>query len=132
MVLQGVLHYSGKLEESIAAGELALAMSGRLSWSMAMLAVTFAKVGKPEYADAVYTEMQARARRQYLPPAQLALAAAAASREDEAIHHTRKAFEIHDPSCLVFFSRHLPYSAPLYAYPRFREIIASMGRQHWL
>jgi tetratricopeptide (TPR) repeat protein len=87
MVLQSVLHFSGKLEDSVAAGESALAMSGRLSWSLTELAVTFADLGKPEYADAIYTEMLARSRRQYLPPAQLALAAAGASREDEAIQY---------------------------------------------
>jgi adenylate cyclase len=132
MVLQAVLHYSGKLEESVAASELALAMSGQLSWSMAGLAVTFAGLGKREHADALYTEMLARARRQYVPPAQLALAAAAASRESEAIHHTREAFEIRDPNCQVFFSRHVPYSAPLYTYPRFCEMVARMGRSDWL
>jgi hypothetical protein len=31
MVLQGVLHFGGQLEESVAAGELALGMSGRPS-----------------------------------------------------------------------------------------------------
>jgi adenylate cyclase len=132
MVLQAVLHYSGKLEESVAAGELALAMSGQLSWSMAGLAVTFAGLGKREHADALYTEMLARARRKYVPPAQLALAAAAASRESQAIHHAGEAFEIGDPNCQVFFSRHVPYSAPLYTYPRFREMLARMGRSEWL
>jgi TolB-like protein/Tfp pilus assembly protein PilF len=132
MALQAVLHYSGKLEESVAAGELALAMSGQLSWSMAALAVTFAGLGKRELADALYTEMLARARRQYVPPAQLALAAAAASRESEAIRHAGEAFEIRDPNCQVFFSRHVPYSAPLYTYPRFCEMVARMGRGDWL
>ena len=132
MVLQGVLHFSGQLDESVAAGELALAMSGRLSWSMAALAATLAGMGKPEDADAVYSEMSARARRLYVPPAQLALAAAAAARENEAILHARDAFEILDPSCQVFFSRHLPYSAPLYAYPRLCELLVQHGRSDWL
>jgi TolB-like protein/Flp pilus assembly protein TadD len=128
MILQGVLHFGGQLEESVAAAELALAMSGRLSWSMAFLAVTFADLGKPEDADALYAELLARGRRQYMSPAQLALVAAAAARETEAIRHTRDAFEIRDPDCQIFFSPHLAYSAPLYAYPRFCEIIARMGR----
>jgi TolB-like protein len=132
MALQLVLHMSGELEESVAAGEMALGMSGRLSWSMAFLAVTFGELGKIADADALYAEMLARARRQYVPPAQLALAAAAAARENEAIHHTRDAFEIRDPDCQFFFSRHLPYSAPLYAYPRFCEILARNERSDWL
>lgn len=132
MVLQAVLHFSGRLEESVAAAEMALALSGRLPWSMAGLAVTFAGLGKLEDADAIYAEMLARARRQYVPPAQLAVAAAAAAREDEAIRHARDAFEIRDPDCQVFFSRHQSYSAPLYAYPRFRQMVASNGRSDWL
>ena len=132
MALQLVLHMSGELEESVAAGEMALGMSGRLSWSMAFLAVTFGELGKIADADALYAEMLARARRQYVPPAQLALAAAAAARANEAIHHTRDAFEIRDPDCQFFFSRHLPYSAPLYACPRFCEILARNKRSDWL
>lgn len=132
MVHQSVLHFSGQLEESAAAGELALAISGRLSWSMAELAVTFAEWGKPAEADAIYAELLARARRQYVPPAQLALAAAAAGIEEQAIRHTCEAFEIRDPDCQVFFSRHVPITAPLYAYPRFKQLVASNARSDWL
>lgn len=129
VILQVALLFSGQLEESVAEGELALTMSGRLSWSLVFLAVTFAQWGKIGDADALYAEMLARARRQYVSPAQLALAAAAAARENEAIRH---AFEVRDPDCLVFFSRHSPYTAPLYAYPRFCEMISRHGRDHWL
>ena len=131
MLLQLVLHIDGKLDESVAAGESALAMSGRLAWSMAFLAVTYGKWGKTEQADALYSEMLARAR-QYVPPAQLALAAAAASRETDALRHAREAFEIRDPDCQFFFSKHLPLTAPLYAYPRFRELLVHNGRSNWL
>jgi tetratricopeptide (TPR) repeat protein len=132
-VLQTVLYLSGRFEESVGVGESALAMSGRHAWSMATLALTFADSGKPADADAVYAEMLARARRQYVPPASLVLAAGAASRESEAIRHASEAFEIRDPHCLFFFTRHVPtITARLYAYPRFREIIASMGRSDWL
>jgi len=132
MVLQGVLHHSKQLEESVAAAEMALAMSGRLSWSTAFLAVTFADLGKPEDADALYAELLARGRREYMSPAQLALAAAAASREDEAICHAREAFEIRDPACQIFFTPHMVYTARLYAYPRFRQQLTQYGRSDWL
>ena len=132
MILQGVLQLAGQLEESVTAAELALAMSGRLPWSMPLLAVTFAQMGETTDADAIYAELLARARRQYVPPAQLALAAAAATRESQAIRHAHEAFETRDPDCQVWFSRHVPYSAPLYAYPRFRELIAHNGRSDWL
>jgi hypothetical protein len=91
-----------------------------------------AEVNAFERLQIVRRRNRAWSRRLYVPPAQLALAAAAATRRDEAIHHARDAFEIRDPECQFFFSRHLPYSAPLYAYPRFCEMLAGMGRSEWL
>jgi adenylate cyclase len=132
ILLQLVLHMHGKLEESVVAGESALAMSGRLAWSMAFLAVTYGKWGKTEEADALYSERLARARRQYVPPALLALAAAGALREHDALRHAREAFEIRDPDCQIFFSKHFPFTAPLYAYPRFCELLVCNGRANWL
>jgi tetratricopeptide (TPR) repeat protein len=131
-VLQMVLVSSGQFEAAVVAGESALAMSGRRPWSMALLAMALADLGRLTEADAVYCEMQARARREYVQPTSLAFAAAAAAREDEAIRHAREAFEIHDPNSQTFFSRYSPVSARLYRYPRFREIVAQMGRGDWL
>ena len=82
--------------------------------------------GKPADADAIYAEMPARARGQYVPPAHLAWLAAALSKEDDAIH-SAEAFAIKDPFCRTFFSRHFPPSARLYAYPRFRELALQAG-----
>lgn len=130
--LAEVLRITGKFEESVATGELALAMSGRHAWAMFFLALTFADCGKPAEADALYGEMLARARRQYLSPAALAVVAAAATREDEAINHARDAFNIRDPECLFVFSRHGRIADRLYAYPRFRRTVARYGRSDWL
>src|SRR5262249_30851820 len=101
--LQEALRVSRKFEEAVATGEAALAMSGRYAWSMMVLAVTLADWGKAADADAVYSEMQARARREYVSPATLAIAASAAAREGEAIAQARQAYEIRDPSCQHFF-----------------------------
>ena len=99
---------------------------------MAWLAVALADWGKTGEAEALYLEMQARARREYVAPTSLAIAALAAAREDEMIRYAREACEIRDPSCATFFSRYFPFSPRLYRYPRFREIIAQMGRSDWL
>jgi TolB-like protein/Tfp pilus assembly protein PilF len=131
-VLQAVLQSSGQFEASVAAGESALAMSGRHPWSMAWLAVALADCGKTGEADSLYFEMQARARREYIAPTSLAIAASAAAREDEVIRYAREAYEIRDPSCMTFFSRYSSLSPRFYRDPRFREIIAQMGRSDWL
>ena len=131
-VLQVALLSSGRLEAAVEAGESVLLMSGRHPWSMAWLAVALADWGKAAEAESLYLEMQARARREYVAPTSLAIAASAAAREDEVIRYARDAYEIHDPSCATFFSRYFPLSPRLYRYPRFREIIAQMGRNDWL
>jgi len=122
---------SGQFETSVAAVESALAMSGRHPWSMACLAVALADRGKATEADAVYAEMQARARREYVMPTALAIAACASAREDEAIRYARAACEIRDPNYLLF-SRYGPLASRLYRFPQFCEIIAQMGRSDWL
>jgi len=130
--LQVALWLSGRFEESVAIGELALALSGRDPKAMGALALTLADWGKAGEADAIYYEMQARARRQYVPPALLAVAASAAAREDEAVRHAFEAYEVRDPNCQNWFSRYSPSAARLYRYARFRELIAQMGRSDWL
>lgn len=125
MLLQLILHVRGQFEESVATAKLALAMSGRHPWSMATLAVTFGDWGRPADAEAVYAEMLARSRQGYISPVMLAAAAAGASRERETICHAREAFEIRDPECF-FFSRYWPVNARMYAYSRFRELLAEM------
>jgi hypothetical protein len=107
---------------------LALAMSGRHTWAMANLAVTFANWGKPADAEALYAELAARGRRSFVSPSWLAVAAAAVGLEDEAIHHARKACEIRDPFAIVTFSkRWWPWSGRLLAYPRFRTLLVGTG-----
>jgi TolB-like protein/Tfp pilus assembly protein PilF len=131
-VLQVTLASSGQFEASVAAGESALAMSGRHPWSMAWLAFALADWGKTREADSLYFEMQARAGREYVAPTSLAVAALATAREDEAIRYAREACEIRDPCRTIFFSRYFYVSARLYRDPRFREIIAQIGRSDWL
>jgi len=132
IALQESLRLGGELEESIAVGQLALAMSGRHAWAMFCRAVTFADWGKSAEADAVYCEMLARTRHQYVAPGALAIAASGAAREDDAVRHAREAFDTRDPSCQWLWSRYFPVSARLYAYTGFRQIIALMGRSAWL
>jgi serine/threonine-protein kinase len=132
VILQFALHANGLFEESVATGELALAISGRHFWAMVFLATTLAEWREPKDADAIYDELRARARRQYVPPGALAVVASAAAREDDAVRHTREAFEIRDPNSQFLASRYFPMSGRLYEYPRFRQIIAQYGRGDWL
>jgi len=127
--LQMALWLSGHFEASVATGELALAMSGRHPWAMTVLALTLADWGKLTEADAIYCELQARARRGYVSPALLAISACAAAREDEAIGHAREAYEIRDPTCPHVLSRYSFSATRLYGCAPIREISAQMGAQ---
>jgi len=124
-----VLRVNGKFEESVATADLALAISGRHAWAIMFLALALADWGKPAEADALYIEMLARARRQYVSPAALALVAAASAREHDAIHHARDAFETRDPECLFVFSRYANMATRLYEHPHFPELLAEVGFQ---
>jgi len=59
--------------------------------------LTFADWGRSAEADAVYCEMLARARHQYVAAGALAVAASAAAREVDAVSHAHEAFETRDP-----------------------------------
>jgi hypothetical protein len=127
--LQMALLVSGQFAASVAAGESTFVMSGRHPLSMALLAVALADCGKA--TEAVYGEMQVRARREYVTPTSLAIAACAVAREDEAIRYACEAYEIRDANYLLF-SRYFPLASCLYRYPQFCEIIVQMGRSDWL
>jgi tetratricopeptide (TPR) repeat protein len=109
--LLAVLGSSARFEEAIKVGERALAMSGRHPWAMGFLATTLADWGKFADAGALYDELIARARRGYVQCSSLAMAAAAAGLDDEAVRHARQAFAIGDPMAPIFFGSHWPLSA---------------------
>ncbi|PYX97113.1 MAG: hypothetical protein DMG71_04050 [Acidobacteria bacterium] len=122
------LHVNRRFEESVAVGETALAMSGRHPWAMATLATTFADWNRPADAQGLYAELIARARRGYVQPTHLAIAAAAAGLQDDALRHAREAAEIRDPSrnqlAPMFY---WPYTARLQADPRLGKILSEIG-----
>ena len=121
-VLHQSLYFNQRFDESVAVGDAALAMSGRHPWAMATLAGTLADSGKHEDAQAIYAELLGRARRSYVQPSELALAAAAAGMRDDAIAHAHTALSTRDPARLKF-SRYWPWSKPLREDPRSGEIL---------
>ena len=124
--LQAVLYFGGRFDEAIAAGQRALDISGRHPWAMAILALTLAGLKKIGDAEAVYIEMAARARREYVLPSALALAAAGAHRREKALDHASEAIAIHDPFRAAF-SSHYAFSARLRADPRIDRMLNECG-----
>jgi TolB-like protein len=123
---QVALSLSGRFEEAVAAGQTALAMSGRHPWSMLLLAQTLADCGKGPEAEAVYAEMVARARREYVYPSSLAGAAGAVGRWDEALCHVREAIAIRDPSRIPTLSTYW-FGKRLRMDPRIDQLLKESG-----
>jgi serine/threonine-protein kinase len=123
-ILQSCLHWCGDFEESVAAGEAGLAMSGRHPFGLASLALTYADWGKPGDADSLYKELLARSERQYVPALQLAVAAGASGRSEEMIRHARQAYEIREPFILQV--RYWPFFERLRKNPRLNDILLAI------
>jgi hypothetical protein len=92
---------------------------------MAFLALAYTDWRKPGEARATHTELLARAAREYVSPALLAISAAAVGGRDEAMRYAREACAIRDPQ-LNHMARHWPGTKRLREDSRFAEILASM------
>src|SRR6516162_1599421 len=123
--LQCALHCDGHLEEAAAAGDMALALSGRSVYAMSGQATIFADGGKIADAKATYAELVARAAREYILPMHFTIAAFAAGELEKAVTHTREAYEIRDP--WVILGRYWPDLATLRKDSRFQEIVVRTG-----
>ncbi len=102
-----------------------------VAFASSLSVLALADCGRTADADAIYAEMLARARRQYIAPAPLAVVASAASREDDAIGHAREAFNRRDPECLFIFSPYAHIADRLYVDLRFRALLNEMGFNEW-
>ena len=122
---QTAFYWDRQFDKAVAAGEMALALSGRHAATLSLQATILADWGKIADAQAIYGELVARAGRDYIQPSQLAGAASAAGEIDLAVAYTREAFEVRDPS-LVTAKFHPAYER-LRHDPRFDEILARMG-----
>ena len=117
------------LEACIGAGEYPralgmipamLAASGRHTWVLASLALVRARTGQEAAARAVYDELEARSRFEFVSPFWLATAASAAGLADAAIGYARRAMSERDP--MLILARWLPHCGGLLADERFAEL----------
>jgi TolB-like protein/predicted Zn-dependent protease len=89
------------------------------------LAFAYQQAGRSADATAVHERMLGRATACYVPRAFLALSAAAAGRQDDAIAYAREAWDDREPP-FILFARHFPQWRPLHADPRFQAILREM------
>ena len=100
-----------------------LSRNGRHPWLMMALGAAFSRTGWTDRADAVYAELIARSRIDYVQPTVLAITAEWAGRRQEALGFLRRAVEIRDPALVAFQS---PHMSSLRMAREFREILAGL------
>ncbi len=103
---------AARYEQSLEAGDAALAVSGRHPWPLAMQVSAHLELGHRDAALACYDELVKRAAAVYVQPFGLAWSAAALGMADEAVALAEQALADHDASFLVGI-RYYPHAEPL-------------------
>ncbi|UCC83992.1 MAG: tetratricopeptide repeat protein, partial [Gemmatimonadota bacterium] len=111
--------------EAISAVRTAIALAGPHPWNLLSLAGTYAASGKGAEAEAIYDELLARSRREYVPPTSLVWVSAVLGRKDEAFEWLDRAYEERDP--LLALTKHLLLFDPLRDDPRFQDLLRRMN-----
>jgi TolB-like protein len=119
------LNLLGRFAEAAAVGETVLRSFGRPLWVMASLARTYARLGKKSDSEALYMEFKWRAKREYLEPLWLGLAAFAAGEKDEAMRLVQHAHAIGVPTLLA--GKYWPDFVEMREDLRFQEILRARG-----
>ena len=118
--------WGSRYERALEVAPGLLRMSGRHPWGLGTLAWTYGKAGRPQSARAVYDEMEARSRHEFMSPFWLAVAAASAGLMDEAIVLTKRAVAERDP--LVVWMRVNKFFEEIREDPRFGEVVRTVWR----
>ena len=125
-MLQSVCYWGERYEESVAAGEAGLAVSGRHPVLLAAMATTFAAWGRPDKAKVFYDEVVARAATAYVQPSVRARAAAAVGQQEEAVTFAQQAYDERDPQ-LTQWGRCWPAWDVLRSDARFQALLGRMN-----
>ena len=118
--------FGGNPHDVIDAMPALLPRFGRHPWLLMALTAACQRAGFTDRADALFVELTARARTEYVQPAVLASTAAWAGRFSEGIDFLRWAVEIRDP-VLGAFALYSPPMSRLRTAPEFWDVIAGLG-----
>ena len=103
-----------------------LAQFGRHPWLMMGVAYACGASGQRDKAEAIYAELAARARGEFVQPITLAVAAVGAGRKDLAFEHRREAARIRDPM-LAATGLYGPMFPSIRQDPEYRAILKEIG-----
>ena len=122
----GVLYnHVGRTKEAIECLNVAARASGRHPTALTALATCLRSLGETTKVQAIYEELFARARGEFIQKPTLAVVAAAAGQMDEAFHLLDQACDDRD-YLLIWVKRHPGFSV-LQGHPRIAEIYRRIG-----
>jgi len=113
--------WAGHYDRAIQEAPALCGVSGRHTWALGLLAWTYGQAGRGDHARAVYDELEARSRHEFVSPGWLAVAAGSAGLLEEAIGWTERAVVERDP--IVLWARGFLFWDPIREHPRFIEVV---------
>ncbi len=111
----------GNYDRAIQEAPALFGTSGRHTWALGLLAWTYGRAGLADRARAVYDELEARSRQEFVSPGWLAMTAGAAGLAEDAIRWARRAVAEHDS--LVLWAPRMPFWDFVRTDPRFAEVM---------
>ena len=105
-----------------------LRASGRQQWGLGVLGWAYGQAGESARARAVYDELEARSRHEFVAPSWLATTAAGAGLTEAAEHHLVQSVQMRDP--LTLWGRRSPFWIDVRKLERFEAITAPAHRDH--
>ena len=118
------LAWLGRYDEAIARTPSLLAISGRHPWALGTLCWVLAHKGDTEKAAAVFAELEARARHEFISPFWLAAAAAAVGEKAKAEAFAERAIQDRDPVLTLAWV--MPQYREVWNLPRVRALYESL------
>ena len=113
--------WAGNFDRALELMPALLRESGRHQWGLGMLGWIHGKLGHAEVARAIFDELEARSRYEFVAPYWLAITASAAGLEERAIHFVERAVDERDPQ--VIWARISPFFETIRQDPRFDDIV---------
>jgi tetratricopeptide (TPR) repeat protein len=112
--------------EAIEGAHRSVPRFGRHAWLLMGLTLAHAKLGQIEPAQAIFEELLARSRTEYVQSTVLAVTAMAIGRRDEAVSRWTRAAEDRDPMAAVLMQRGI-LGAKLREQPEHRALMQRIG-----